>query len=98
MYKVTLTKKCFSSLTRLKKDDLISNDELIIIRAWISEMKKFGTGYIESCGHWNDHKLSGKRDDERASSFSNSGRIIYRVKINKTEISIIRITPDHNYS
>lgn len=98
MYKVTLTKKCANSLSKFKKDHLISNDELIVIRAWISEMKNFGPEYIELCGYWNDHKLSGKRDDERASSFSDSGRIIYRIKNNKIEVSIIRITPDHDYS
>ena len=97
MYKVTLAKKCANSLSKFKKEDLISNDELIVIRAWISEMKNFGPEYIEYCDYWNDHELSGKRNDERASSFSDSGRIIYRVKNNKIEVSIIRITPDHDY-
>ncbi|OUR97363.1 hypothetical protein A9Q84_13645 [Halobacteriovorax marinus] len=98
MYKVTLTKKCANSLAKLKKENLISKDDLLIIKTWINEMVKLGPEYIQICEYWNDHKLTGAREDERSSSFSFSGRIIYRIKKSKIEISVIKITTDHDYS
>lgn len=98
MYKVILTKKCSNELLKQKKSGDLSNDDLILIRTWISEMVNFGPDYIESCGHWNDHELKGDRAGQRSSSFSSSGRIIYKIKNNKIEISIVKITTDHNYN
>ena len=60
-------------------------------------MTIFGPDYIESCDYWNDHELEGSRLGQRSSSFSLSGRIIYKVKKNKIEISVVKITADHNY-
>jgi len=80
VYKVTLTKKCANSLAKLKKENLISKDELLIIKTWINEMVKLGPEYIQYCEYWNDHKLTDEREDERSSSFSYAGRIIYRIK------------------
>lgn len=97
VYNVMLTKKCSGELVRLKKKSLISESELIIVRTWISEMKNFGPDYIANCEHWDDHELKNKRAKERSSSFSLSGRIIYRVKKSRIDVTIIRITPDHNY-
>ncbi len=61
-------------------------------------MTNFGPDYIESCGHWNDHELEGCRLGQRSSSFSSSGRIIYKIKKNKIEINVVKITADHDYS
>lgn len=97
MYKVLLTKKCSSELLILKKSGKITNKELIIIRTWINEMTLLGPDYIASSGHWNDHELKDNRSGQRSSSFSSSGRIIYKVKKSKIEISVIKITADHNY-
>ena len=98
MYKVILTKKSSNELLKQKKSGDLSNDDLILIRTWISEMSNFGPDYIESCGHWNDHKLKGSRAGQRSSSFSLSGRIIYGVKNNKIEISVVKITAEHDYN
>jgi mRNA-degrading endonuclease YafQ of YafQ-DinJ toxin-antitoxin module len=98
LYKVILTKKCSNDLLKQKKSGVLSNDDLILVRTWISEMTNFGPEYIESCGHWNDHKLIGDRAGQRSSSFSSSGRIIYKIKNNKIEISVVKITTDHNYN
>ncbi len=61
-------------------------------------MTHFGPTYIESCGHWNDHQLGNKRDGQRSSSFSASGRIIYKVKNNKIEISVVKIAVNQDYT
>lgn len=98
MYKVILTKKCLNELLKQKKAGDLSNDSLILVRTWVSEMTNFGPDYIESCGHWNDHELKGDRLGQRSSSFSSSGRIIYKVKKTKIEISVVKITADHDYS
>lgn len=98
MYKVILTKKCSNELLKQKKSGDLSNDDLILIRTWVSEMTNFGPDYTESCRHWNDHELEGDRIGQRASSFSSSGRIIYKIKNNKIEISVVKITADHDYN
>ena len=98
MYKVILTKKCSNELLKQKKSGDLSNDDLIIIRTWFSEMTNFGPDYIESCRCWNDHALEEDRVGQRSSSFSSSGRIIYKVKNNKIEISVVKITADHDYN
>ncbi|MGB0453106.1 MAG: hypothetical protein ACPGJV_05275 [Bacteriovoracaceae bacterium] len=98
MYQVILTKKCSNDLLKLKKSGDLSDNDLILIRTWISEMTNFGPDYIKFCGHWNDHKLGGERQGQRSSSFSFSGLIIYKAKSNKVEISVVKITIDHNYS
>ena len=97
LYKVTLTKRCSNELLRQKISGVLSNNDLIIIRTWISEMTNFGPEYIESSGHWNDHKLIDERQGQRSSSFSSSGRIIYKVKNNNVEVSVVKITANHDY-
>ena len=97
MYKVFLTKKCSSELLKQKKNGLLSSDELIVIRTWIMEMTNLGPEYIATCDYWNDHELKESRSGQRSSSFSSSGRIIYKVKKSKVEVSVIKITADHNY-
>lgn len=81
----------------MKKEGLITKDDLLVIKIWIQEMKMMGPGYIQGCKYWNDHSLRGKRSGERASSFSDSGRIIYKVMNNKITIRVLKISPEHDY-
>jgi len=97
MYNIELSKKCGNDLSRLVKEKSISKDELIVIRTWLREMKNFGPDYISSCGYWDDHSLGKDREGQRASSFSISERIIYKVLKKKINVKVIRITADHNY-
>ncbi len=97
MYEVILTKKCANGLLKLKKSGALAQDDLISIRIWISEISTYGPKYISSCGHWNDHKLRDDRSGQRSSSFSHSGRIIYKIKNNKITITVLKITVDHDY-
>jgi len=98
LYKVLLTKRCSNQLIKQKKSSELSSNDLINIRTWISEMTILGPDYIKACGHWNDHKLKGERQRQRASGFSSSGRIIYKVKDNKVEINVVKITVNYDYS
>ena len=72
MYKVVLTKKCSNDLLKQQKSGELSDNDLITIRTWVSEMTYFGPEYIKSCGHWNDHALKSVRQGQRSSSFSAS--------------------------
>ncbi len=93
-----LTKKCSNELLKQRKSGELSNNDLITIRTWVSEMTHLGPEYIEFCGHWSDYELQDDRQGQRSSSFSSSGRIIYKIKNNNIEISVVRITTDHDYS
>lgn len=97
MYRVTFSTSCSKQLLKLRKNNQLTESELITIRAWVMEMTLLGPFYISSCGYWNDHELEGNRSEQRASSFSESGRIIYKIKKGKIEICVIKITPDHDY-
>ena len=97
MYKVVLTKKCANDLLKLKKSGFLSEDDLLTIRTWINEISIYGPEYIFTCGHWNDHQLKDERSGQRSSSFSQSGRSIYRIKNNKITITVLKITVDHDY-
>jgi len=97
VYKVTFSSSCSKQLAKLKKNNQISESELIIIRTWVKEMALLGPDYMASCSHWNDHELKDNRSGERSSSFSESGRIIYKVKKGKIEVCVVKITPEHDY-
>lgn len=92
-----MTPKCEQNLRMQVKAGSISQDELSVIRGWVREMEVFGPEYIESCEYWNDHGLTRVRAGERSSSFSSSGRIIYRIEKKKVVIKILKITPTHDY-
>ncbi len=97
MFKVVFTQKCSQEISLLKKEGALSQEDLLIIRAWVQEMASFGPEYIKGCGHWNDHPLRGKRAGERSSSFSKSGRIIYRITGDKILIRVLKVTAQHEY-
>jgi mRNA-degrading endonuclease YafQ of YafQ-DinJ toxin-antitoxin module len=70
--------------------------DLDYIFSWVNEMERFGPIFIESQTSWNDHPLVNKRAGQHSSSFSESGRIIYR--IHKNRIIVLKITTTHDYS
>lgn len=97
MYIVEITPKCEQKLRIQVKAGCISQAELFVVRGWVQEMEVLGPECIESCGYWNDHALTRVRAGERSSSFSSSGRIIYRIEKKKVVIKILKITPTHDY-
>jgi hypothetical protein len=97
LFKVVFTRKCSQEIVLLKKEGVLSEEDLLVIRAWVQEMGSFGPDYIKGCGYWNDHPLREKRAGERSSSFSESGRIIYRVAGDKILIRVLKVTAKHEY-
>ncbi len=97
MFQVLISSKCSKEIKSFKKDGLLRHNDLQVIKAWIQEVKLFGPDYIKKSEYWNDHALRGKRAGERSSSFSECGRIIYKVSKNKITIRVLKITPNHDY-
>ena len=69
-----------------------------VIQIWAKFVKKNGPEALQTRpGMWADHALYGDRRGERASSFSNQGRIVYRVDEANRMVIVIKITHDHDY-
>ena len=76
----------------------LTQEDKVVIQIWAKFVKKNGPDALQARpGMWADHALYGDRKGERASSFSNLGRIVYKIdKVNRTVI-VTKITHDHNY-
>lgn len=81
----------------IKLGDLTLEDQNII-HAWITQISFYGPESIRGNNRWADHELEDEWKGYRSSSFSNKGRIIYKVKEKLIKISIARITTTHNYN
>lgn len=68
-----------------------------IIQAWIRQVAYHGPESVRRDSKWADHSLEGEWEGYRSSSFSNRGRIIYRIFEKKILIQIGRITNEHDY-
>ena len=81
----------------LKRKKLLTDEDQRIIKTWIMQMQFDGPESIRKNPTWNDHELQNDWEGFRSSSFSNKGRIIYKIEDKKIFIQIARITVDHNY-
>jgi len=78
--------------------DKLTEDDRQVIRDWAKTIKKYGPNkLLERPDKWADHALSGKWAGYRSSSFSFKGRIIYKIINEIITVTVVRITPDHNY-
>jgi mRNA-degrading endonuclease YafQ of YafQ-DinJ toxin-antitoxin module len=76
----------------------LTTDDKIVIQKWAELVRDHGPEAItERPGMWADHPLYGEWRGHRASSFSNSGRIIYKVEERVVTVSVVCITTDHDY-
>jgi len=76
----------------------LNEDDQKTIAVWIKEVEEHGPEYIRGDDKvWRDHRLSGEWIGHRTSSFSTSGRIIYRIEDEIVVVIVVRITPTHNY-
>lgn len=76
----------------------LTTDDRIVIQKWAELVRDNGPEALtERPGVWADHPLYGEWRGHRASSFSHSGRIIYRVEERVVTVSVVRITTDHDY-
>lgn len=96
-WSVKLTPMAAAGVRQQRKKGLLTKHDLSVLFQWLKEMAEFGPDFIQSSCHWSDHALEGKWNGYRASSFSSSGRIIYRILPNEIEVSVVRITAKHDY-
>lgn len=99
MWKVLFTSDAEKQIKQLIKEGLIDDDDRRIITIWIKQVKKHGPDSLRAGKNiWYDHDLTGKWKGFRASAYSYSGRIIYKVEKGKILVKVVRVTPDHDYS
>lgn len=76
----------------------LTTDDKIIIQQWAELVRDHGPdGLLRRPGMWADHALYGEWRGHRASSFSHSGRIIYKVQDQVVTVTVVRITAAHDY-
>jgi mRNA-degrading endonuclease YafQ of YafQ-DinJ toxin-antitoxin module len=76
----------------------LTADDKIVIQKWAELVRDHGPEALtKRPGMWADHALYGEWRGHRASSFSNSGRIIYRIDEHVVTVSVVRITEAHDY-
>jgi mRNA-degrading endonuclease RelE of RelBE toxin-antitoxin system len=76
----------------------LSQEDKEVIQSWALLVKEHGPDKLQSRpGMWADHALYGDRKGERASSFSNRGRIIYRIDEKNKTVVVTKITHEHDY-
>ncbi len=84
-------------VTALIKSKKLTVEDQAIIHAWIQQISAHGPESIRGDFKWADHVLHGEWVGFRSSSFSNRGRIIYRIVDKKVVIKIASITDEHDY-
>lgn len=89
-----IVQKEIEALIKTKK---LSLEDQALIRAWIQQISHYGPESIKGDFKWADHALKNEWTGYRSSSFSNRGRIIYKVIEKRILIQIARITDAHNY-
>jgi mRNA-degrading endonuclease YafQ of YafQ-DinJ toxin-antitoxin module len=98
-WKVVVDKKAEKDIQKLIKEKNLNENDFIVIRQWINFVEKHGPEKLQDSAFWNDHKLirDQKWQECRSSSFSYSGRIIYKVIDKKIVVEVLRITTEHDY-
>ena len=77
----------------------LTTADRIVIQKWAELVRDQGPEALAMRpGMWADHALYGEWRGYRASSFSHSGRIIYKVQEKVVTVSVVRITTDHDYA
>lgn len=99
MIDIIETENCRKRFEEDYKKGLFSQEDGAVLKAWSNEMQEHGPEYIINSPNWRDHPLGGEWKGYRASCFSISGRIIYRIIDDETvEVcEIERMTPNHDY-
>ena len=101
-WKVKIDKQAEKEIKELISNGKLTARDFAIIREWIKFVEMHGPYKLDSYKLFNfrDHELTrGEKWKEcRSSSFSYSGRIIYKIIDNKVIVEVLRITPEHDYS
>ncbi len=97
-WEVKISSKAGQDLERMLKDGILTEDDQIVIRQWAQSISDFGPESVRVRGSiWRDHDLSGEWAGHRSSSFSNRGRIIYRIEDKVIRVVVVRVTAIHDY-
>lgn len=96
-WKVKMTQKAEREFKSLVIRGWIDREDIRVIRSWMEEMELNGPDAIAKSKLWDDHALQYEWFGFRASSFSHSGRIIYRIIDHEIIVEVHRITPNHDY-
>lgn len=84
--------------SKVFQGNALTTDDRIVIQKWAELVRDHGPGALTNRpGMWADHPLYGEWRGHRASSFSHSGRIIYKIQEQVVTVSVVRITTDHDY-
>ena len=87
----------WSKVHSLLKARSLTQDDIKIIKRWVDIIEKEGFEEIKNSTYWHEHALDGDLRGFRSSAFSNRGRIIYKIIDDKLIVSVVKITPDHDY-
>lgn len=95
---VTWKIKVEDDASKIILSQTLSDDDRQVIRDWAKTIEKYGPEkLLERPDKWADHALDGKWAGYRASSFSYRERIIYKINNNIITVTVVRITPFHDY-
>lgn len=89
--------KVEQEIQKLIRSGVLSDDDRLVISAWIRQVTLEGPESVRGDRRWADHELHDEWQGYRSSCYSHRGRIIYRVEDKVVKILIARITPDHDY-
>jgi mRNA-degrading endonuclease YafQ of YafQ-DinJ toxin-antitoxin module len=84
-------------LETLIESGALSEQDQFIISAWTRQVMFHGPESLRIDPKWADHEPYDNWRGYRSSSFSVSGRIIYRIEGKTIKVKIARVTNDHNY-
>ena len=76
----------------------LTEEDKLVIQTWAQTVVEHGPDELQKKPSvWADHPLYGEWAGHRSSSFSYSGRIIYKVKGQIVTVIVVKITTDHDY-
>lgn len=98
MWKVEFqSEKVEKEVEELIRKNKLSHEDRLVISSWIRQISEEGPESIQREKRWDDYELFDNWKGYRSSCFSQSGRIIYKIKNQVITIQIARITPEHDY-
>ena len=93
-WKVNIT----GDASKVFESKALTTADRIVLQKWAELVRDHGPGALtKRPGMWADHALYGDWRGHRASRFSNSGRIIYKIEEQVVTVAVVRITTDHDY-
>lgn len=96
-WKVVMADGVENEVTTLLETKVLTKADIKVLLQWIDEMEEFGPDHIAKSSEWHDHALERDWQGFRASAFSSSGRVIYKVVGNKIVVEVHRVTAKHDY-